>query len=118
MESLFIYGTLCDPQTRRKILRKTGRITPARLDHFIRRDGRWPYIMSQEGATLQGFILEPLTKLDMKRLDAYEDVTPHWFEGRLRCLYKREIVTVLTRGSDRKTWVYLPNLADWPLAWM
>jgi len=118
INSLFVYGTLCDPETQRKIIGRTLKGIPARLEGYERREGKWPYIVPKKGGDVQGLLLCALNETDMVRLDAYEGVEPRWDAGQLRRFYIREPVTVAAREKkNHLCWVYMPHLADWPEHW-
>jgi gamma-glutamylcyclotransferase (GGCT)/AIG2-like uncharacterized protein YtfP len=105
MATLFVYGTLCRPAIRRKIL---GRIVPAvktMLKGYKRINGKWPYLVKKPGGLVKGEILKNLTPLDFKKLDAYEEVG--------KGMYIRARLTL----NGKRHFVYLPDLSKWPKAW-
>jgi len=115
---LFVYGTLTDPACRQRVLGHSPATIRAFLKNYARRDGKYPYLVATEGEEASGWILCDLGKDDFQKLDDYEAATPRWFEGAMRRLYRREPVAVVTSdGRSVRCWVYLPNLADWPVGW-
>lgn len=117
--NLFVYGTLTEPAKQREIIGRRCPSITASLKDYERKDGKWPYIVPKIGSEVTGLILKGLEKSDLTKLDTYEDVTPQMIMGKRRILYTRERKEVLTAaGVYVSSWIYLPNLSDWPPDWI
>ena len=99
-DELFVYGSLLDDATRKRILGYQVEVRAARLNGFERRRGRYYYIVRAEGVETVGIVMLGLTDEDWRRLDAYEEV-PN--------LYTREEIEVVTSAGPLCCWVYLPT---------
>jgi gamma-glutamylcyclotransferase (GGCT)/AIG2-like uncharacterized protein YtfP len=104
LSTLFVYGTLCKPALRRRVLGRTVTSVKAVLKSWQRRDGKWPYLVKKPGSVVKGEILQNLTARDFKKLDAYEWVG------------KGVYVRVLAIIGGEKVFVYLPG-PKWPKSW-
>jgi gamma-glutamylcyclotransferase (GGCT)/AIG2-like uncharacterized protein YtfP len=105
MATLFVYGTLCRPAVRRRILGRAVTAVKATLKGYKRLNGKWPYLVKKPGGKVTGEILKNLTSRDLKKLDAYEEVE--------KGIYIRAGITL----GGKKHFVYLPDLSKWPKAW-
>lgn len=73
--SLFVYGTLQQPETLRALIGRVPASRPARLSGFRRglMKGRsYPGIVPAKGQCVDGRLLEGLTQPELQRLDDYE----------------------------------------------
>ena len=96
---LFVYGTLMDEDTVRRV---TGRIFPrarAVLPDFARFHPRgcYAYVLPRRGSEVEGLLLLEIDPASLARLDEYED------EGRL---YRRIEVRVVCDGRERSCFTY------------
>lgn len=99
--SLFVYGSLMQPDLRRRLLGREVAAQPAYLRDFERRRGRYFYVERKPGTVVEGHILSPLTADELCALDRYEEAPR---------LYTRRRLTVHERdGRARRAWVYLPT---------
>jgi len=97
---LFVYGSLMEPELRRRLLGRQVSAEPGYLHGFERRHGRYFYLARKAGGVVAGQILSALSAQELETLDRYEEVPR---------LYTRRRVSVLR--SDRRpcrAWVYLP----------
>ncbi len=115
--NLFVYGTLIDPNTLSTLLSGPREVKRGRLFGYESRQGRWPYVVPKEGASVPGHILLGLTAEDLEKLDDYEEVLPQLRYGRKRRLYLRTLKPIQTFGKFEQCWIYLPNLEDWEPDW-
>lgn len=99
-EELFVYGSLLQPERRRKLLGRDLELSPARLDGFVRRHGLHFYIVPDPQAHTAGGILGALSARDLALLDDYESVP---------LLYTRERVRVMASGEEKECWCYFPT---------
>jgi gamma-glutamylcyclotransferase (GGCT)/AIG2-like uncharacterized protein YtfP len=97
---LFVYGTLRDPDCQRAVTGRAFPGRPATLCGFRRVEppGGYPYLVADDGAVLEGVLLDDVDTEALARLDRYED------EGRL---YVRRTVTVTVDGADLTCDVYV-----------
>jgi len=117
LETLFVYGTLLDPKTRRAVIGRHCRTRAATLVGYARCEGRYPYLAHDAAARTSGQLLLRLTGAELARLDDYEGVAPSLIEGAMRRLYARAAAEVTCRDGRVCCWVYLANLEDWPHSW-
>lgn len=116
--SLFVYGTLCDPAKRQKVLGHPCQAVPASLRGYERRQGRYPYLLPKPGHAVEGWVLAGLGAEDFAKLDDYEGVAPRFIQGAFRRLYTRARAEVWNAAGEAvPCWVYLAQLADWPPGW-
>lgn len=102
IDSLFVYGSLLDPIARERQLGRPVRCLPAVLRGYTRRHARYFYLYAEPGASTRGLVLTDLTRADLARLDAYEE---------LAYLYTRRVVEVSgPEGRNYRCWVYLPTV--------
>jgi gamma-glutamylcyclotransferase (GGCT)/AIG2-like uncharacterized protein YtfP len=101
-DALFVYGSLLDAAHRTSLLGREVAASPARLDGYQRRRGRYFYIVRNAGAETPGLVLSGLGERDFAVLDRYEAVPR---------LYTREKIEVAhaAGGAARRCWVYLPT---------
>lgn len=117
-ETLFVYGTLLDPKTRRAVIGRPCHTRAATLAGYARREGRYPYLEADPVATTAGLLVLRLSRSELARLDDYEAVAPGWIEGAMRRLYARvRVEAACADGRTARCWVYLANLAEWPPNW-
>jgi gamma-glutamylcyclotransferase (GGCT)/AIG2-like uncharacterized protein YtfP len=115
---LFVYGTLANPATLRRVLGRTSPTIPAVLKDYRRREGKYPYLVRAFGRMARGRILRKIRRAEFERLDHYEVTTAQRHNGAMRRLYSRELANVVTmEGVSIRCWIYMPNLADWPASW-
>ncbi len=99
--TLFVYGTLLNPELRARLLGRQVDTVPARLVGYARARRRYFFVTKQRGAETEGALLLRLTRGDLQLLDEYEEVPR---------LYTREKVKVLhSEGSEIECWTYLPT---------
>jgi gamma-glutamylcyclotransferase (GGCT)/AIG2-like uncharacterized protein YtfP len=115
--NLFVYGTLVDPNTRRKVLGGPRDVKQGRLIGYEACQGQWPYVVEKRGASVRGRILLDLTAEDLVKLDDYEEVLPQLRYGKKRRLYSRRLNPIQTSEKFEQCWVYLPHLEDWEPDW-
>lgn len=116
MRSLFVYGTLIREEIQLSVLGRVCSLTPARLEGFEVRQGRWPYLVAQPGALTEGFLMADLSDADLVKLDAYERVDAPGVDPDI---YERRRMTVRGGGGEAVScWVYLPILSKWPSDWL
>ena len=113
----FFYGTLLEPEVRRRVIGRAGDdLVPATLLGF-RRVGRlgasYPILEEAAGARTDGLIMSGLTGSEARRLDRYEGDE-----------YVRAERGLNTASGVRTAWIYfpIPGVAsdgrDWSLdAW-
>jgi len=98
-DALFVYGTLMDPATWRRISGRHDHGEPAWLDGWQARpvSGRpWPGLVETPGGRVAGLLYRGITPAMWHRLDAYEGAP-----------YQRVRVWVrLADGQRRPAWVY------------
>jgi gamma-glutamylcyclotransferase (GGCT)/AIG2-like uncharacterized protein YtfP len=116
---LFVYGSLTNPAKLREQLGRSCESGGGQLRGYELKQGKWQYIIPNEGKTVRGRVLLNLTAADFEKLDKYEEVHPELREGKMRCLYVRKLVPVsIGIGRVKLCWVYLPNLPDWLPDWL
>lgn len=99
--SLFVYGTLIEPDERARLLRREIAAVPALLHGFERGRSRHFYVIRKTDAKVEGAILRGLEPQDFAILDKYEDVPR---------LYTRETIEVTdNRPRALRCWIYLPT---------
>jgi gamma-glutamylcyclotransferase (GGCT)/AIG2-like uncharacterized protein YtfP len=117
-ETLFVYGTLLDPKTRRAVIGRPCHTRAATLAGYARREGHYPYLEADPAARTAGLLVLGLSRAELARLDDYEGVAPSLIEGAVRRLYARAAVEVICAdGRPTRCWVYHANLAEWPPSW-
>jgi gamma-glutamylcyclotransferase (GGCT)/AIG2-like uncharacterized protein YtfP len=117
--SLFVYGTLIDESRQQSLLGRVCAAVPAILHGYAKHQGKWPYIMAQNDAQVEGWVLLDLTVDDLAQLDEYEATTPQWVEDKERTLYKRDKIEVMdVDGTAHICWVYFPLLPAWEQEWL
>lgn len=99
METLFVYGTLRDPQIQIEVSGRADRGTPDPLDEYGIGEiqiskSRYPVIQPREDDSISGLRLK-VTAQELELIDAYE--TPAY--ARIR----------VTLHSGRTAWVYVRN---------
>ncbi|BAN68974.1 gamma-glutamylcyclotransferase family protein [endosymbiont of unidentified scaly snail isolate Monju] len=98
-DALFVYGTLVDPATWRRISGRHDYGEPAWLDGWQARpvSGRpWPGLVETPGGRVAGLLYRGITPAMWRRLDAYEGAP-----------YQRVRVWVrLSDGQCRAAWAY------------
>ena len=97
---LFVYGTLVDDDL---VAQLTGRRFPkraARLRGYRKHtpDGSYPYIVADEAAEVDGFVLTGIDASALRAFDEYED------EGRL---YRRLEVLVTVEENLQPAFAYV-----------
>ena len=106
---LFVYGSLCDPRVRRRLLGERTDLTTcqATLHGFARQivpGFDYPFVVpAAADAKVDGELLLGLHEADYPTLDRYEDVD----DG----LYVRARVTVETTDGPADAWTYLKGPA-------
>lgn len=93
MNTLFVYGTLLDPDLLKRLLGRIPDSAPADLGHHARytvTGEPYPGLVPEPGTTTSGALLFGLSPTELSRLDAYESD-----------LYDRR--TVVTRTVDGQT---------------
>jgi gamma-glutamylcyclotransferase (GGCT)/AIG2-like uncharacterized protein YtfP len=99
--SLFVYGSLLDPDERERLVGRQIEAMPARLEGYERGRKRYFYVTKCEGAEVSGAILNGLSDDEIAIVDGYE-VVPK--------LYTRERINVLeANGATVECWIYLPT---------
>ena len=117
--ALFVYGTLMEDERQQEVIGRVCAAVPAILRGYVRLEGKWPYIVPEAGAQVEGWALLDLTQDDLAQLDEYEVVAPQMVEDKLRTLYKREQVEAVDEGGKALTcWVYHPLLTEWEQSWL
>ncbi len=96
MESLFVYGTLQEPDVQQRIIGRVVTGTPDTLDGFFKSkiamsDGVYPLVIPRHGSSVDGLLLE-VTLDELARMDIYET-----------SVYRRFWVSL---RSGRECWVY------------
>ncbi len=100
-DTLFVYGTLLDPNLRERLLGRSVTVVPARLEGFERELRTHFCRQRRTGATTAGVLLLGLSDRDFRILDEYEDVPR---------LYVRERVQVRDEsGQQMDCFVYMPT---------
>lgn len=97
MESLFVYGTLYDPQIQMQLIGRTVESQPDTLHGYGRNFDLlppYPVAMPQENGTIEGYVLQ-ITSEELAFFDIYETNA-----------YQRSCVQL---ASGLETWVYLGN---------
>jgi gamma-glutamylcyclotransferase (GGCT)/AIG2-like uncharacterized protein YtfP len=106
--SLFLYGTLTDPDVLQRVLARMvgeGELAPALIDGFRRvqaQSGSYPLLVQAPGAAVLGLLLLRPSRRDILRLNHFESEE-----------YRAERHAVhLVDGSRREAWLYmgLPHL--------
>ncbi len=70
MFRLFVYGSLMDPELVRRLLGRDVRALPARLKGYRKVEGaEYPTAVRDEGAYIDGLVLEGLSEVDLRKLD-------------------------------------------------
>jgi gamma-glutamylcyclotransferase (GGCT)/AIG2-like uncharacterized protein YtfP len=99
--SLFVYGSLLNPDERARLLSRPVAAVPARLMGYERGRKRYFYVIRRETAEVMGAILSGLGDSELALLDEYEEVPQ---------LYTRERVDVIdASGAAFECWIYLPT---------
>jgi gamma-glutamylcyclotransferase (GGCT)/AIG2-like uncharacterized protein YtfP len=98
--SLFVYGTLTDPE---RLHALTGRRFPrraARLDGYerIAPPDSYPYVEPRTGGCVEGLLIDEVDPVSLRALDRYED------EGRL---YVRRPAEAIVDGARVACEVYV-----------
>jgi len=105
--NLFVYGTLMNPDVRKKLLGRTLASQAATLEGYAairtRADfGNYPIAVPQQSSSMCGLFLSGLAENDFKKLDAYEGI------GEQNCPYFRKIVRVrLENGQGAHASAYV-----------
>ena len=99
LDRVFVYGTLQDDETVRRITGRTFPKVKGRLDGYRRMVPTpgfpYPYAIAQEGAFLAGSLLVGVDPASLLRLDAYEGG-----------FYVRRRVMAATDGGQCEAWLY------------
>jgi len=98
-QRLFVYGTLLDEAQLRAVTGRCFDTRPAQLPGHRRvwPHGRYPHLVADPSATVDGLLLDDVDARALAALDTYED------EGRL---YVREQTVVSCGGQPVPCWVY------------
>ena len=101
LHSLFVYGSLLDPDERERLIGRRIQAKAASLRGYERGRKRYFYVTKRDGTDVEGAILAGLSNDELAVLDGYEDVPS---------LYTRERINVLdTTGAIVECWIYLPT---------
>jgi gamma-glutamylcyclotransferase (GGCT)/AIG2-like uncharacterized protein YtfP len=100
MTSLFVYGTLGDPNLVQELIGRAPPTEPAQLRGFrrITPPGAYAYIVPAPGQVVHGLLLRDLDPLALATMDRYED------EG---TLYRRTMIDVLVASGTERAWAYI-----------
>jgi gamma-glutamylcyclotransferase (GGCT)/AIG2-like uncharacterized protein YtfP len=100
-DELFVYGSLMEPDLRRRLLGREVSAQRAYLRDFEHRRADYFYVVRQPGATVEGLVLGALSPGEFSALDRYEEVPR---------LYTREQLAIHSvDGRPRRAWIYLPT---------
>ena len=106
MASLFVYGTLMDPDVAQAVIGRTQQqlnVEPASLDGYcalLVAGAPYPGLRKAPGETVRGMLLTGLTETEMHRLDEYEDLT----------VYRQEEIAVRdSAGYEVMAIIYMPT---------
>lgn len=99
---VFVYGTLRDPDTLSRLLRRVPPMKTARVDNYKKifdQDIGYPTAVSEKGSFIDGSILQGIGARDLSLLDDYE----HIRSG----VYKRITVKALPVGTKTSVEVFM-----------
>jgi len=92
--TVFVYGSLRDPDVLQRLLRRVPPMKPARVNDyrkFFDEESGYPMAIHEKGSFVDGSLLQGIGNRDLSALDN--------FEGVHKGLYKRVTVQALPAGS-------------------
>lgn len=92
--SIFIYGTLRDPDVLSRLLRRVPPMKPARVEGYRKyfdQEAGFPMAIKEKGSVIDGALMTGIGSRDLSTLDDYEGIR--------KGLYKRITVQVTPAGS-------------------
>ena len=92
--TIFVYGTLRDPDVLSRLLRRVPPMKPARVDGFRKyfdQDAGFPMAIKEKGSSIDGALMTGIGSRDLSALDDYEGIR--------KGLYKRITVQVTPAGA-------------------
>ena len=96
---LFVYGTLMNPNTVKRLTGKSPTYEKAFLIGYEKYSiGYIPYIIKNKDSKVEGLLITNLDEKDLKKIDRYEG------EG---YLYTRKKVEVTTENGKERVYVYV-----------
>jgi len=99
--TLFVYGSLRDPDRREEIVGRQVATIPATLSDYEPGRARYYFIRPRKGVSTSGLLLLNLTTDNLRALDCYEEVPR---------LYTREKAEVSDENGNRvRCWMYVPT---------
>ena len=92
--TIFVYGTLRDPDVLSRLLRRVPPMKPAKVEGYRKyfdQDAGFPMAIKEKGSVIDGALMTGIGSRDLSMLDDYEGIR--------KGLYKRITVQVMPAGS-------------------
>ena len=92
--TIFVYGSLRDPDVLNRLLRRVPPMKPARVEGYrtyFDQEAGYPMAIKEKGSAIDGSLMTGIGSRDLSMLDDYEGVRKR--------LYKRIKVQALPTGS-------------------